>query len=322
MRVQEKLDSVKLIGNTYSISVNKGSGLLTAYEYNGISLLQSGPMVNIWRATIDNDSRQSKEWKKAGFDAIQHRMDDFSIRFIEEQAAVISVKSTLGAAGLGTCFNVWMTYSVYGSEDVIITTRVLPKEGLPPLPRLGLQMIMPGTFDRLSWFGLGPHECYIDRKVSGRLGVYGGTVQEQFVPYIKPQENGNKADARWAAVTNAMGTGLYIGGMPTFDISASHYDVNQVAKAKHTTDLVRLNETFVNMDYRQAPIGNHSCGEAPPLDCYMLHPEETTFTLRFKPFSNRDISPVQLNRRWPEPIAQEISASSTPIPTLKQEAIL
>lgn len=310
---------LRIKGNDFTIEWSKARGELSAFEYNGIPLLSAGPKVQIWRATIDNDSRQSKEWKKAGFDALTRRVNDMSFQ-LQNHAAQITVKSTHGAAGLGNCFTTWMTYTIYGSGDVIIQTRIVPREGLPPLPRLGLQMAMPDGFDQFSWFGLGPHECYIDRKESGRLGVYSGSVEDQFVPYIKPQENGNKADVRWAAVTNALGTGLFIDGLPMLDVSVSHYSTDNLTKAKHTSDLVRLNETIVNMDYRQAPLGNHSCGEAPPLDAYLLHPVDTLFSLRLKAFSTRDRTPMKLSKRLPESFNGE--DREHPAPISKQEVNL
>jgi beta-galactosidase/beta-glucuronidase len=315
--VTETKTAVQVHGNDFAIEFNKNRGVLTSFEYNGIPLLTAGPKVQIWRATIDNDSRQSKEWKTVGFDKLTHRMYEFSVRFYQDHAAQIIVKSALGAPALGNCFTTWMTYTIYGSGDVIISTRIVPREGLPPLPRLGLQMVMPGGFDQFSWFGLGPHECYIDRKQSGRLGVYCGSVQEQFVPYIKPQENGNKADTRWATVTNRLGTGLFIGGMPLLDVGVSHYSTENLTKSKHTYDLQRQAETFVNMDYRQAPIGNHSCGEAPPLDSYLFQPQDITFSLRLKPFSTRDRSPMKLSKLQPETL--EGGNDGQPVSILKQE---
>ncbi|MBE1441959.1 glycoside hydrolase family 2 TIM barrel-domain containing protein [Paenibacillus sp. OAS669] len=292
-------------GIDFSLKIDKSRGLLSAFSYNDVSLLASGPKVQLWRAAIDNDSRQSKEWKKAGYDALQQRVTEFTVRPFVSQALLVEVKSTLGAAGLPACFTVFMTYTVYGSGDVVITTCVEPREGmeLPPLPKLGLEMVMPEGFEQFSWFGLGPHECYEDRKESGRLGVYSGKVEDQFVPYIKPQENGNKADVRWAALTNLRGIGLWIGGMPTLNVGASHYSTENLSKAKHTYDLVRLKETVIHMDCRQAPIGNHSCGEAPPLDKYLVKPVKTTFTVRLKPFSNRDRTPMKLSKHQPEPVA-------------------
>ncbi|BFT71007.1 glycoside hydrolase family 2 TIM barrel-domain containing protein [Paenibacillus sp. P36] len=321
LRVEEQNTRLLVSGNDFCLVWDRNSGALSAFEYNGLPLLQSGPKVNVWRAPIDNDGRQAKEWRKAGYDALQQRLNEFSVQSYGDHAAQIKVKATLGAAGLGICFETCMVYTVYGSGDVFLKAHVNPRDGLPPLPRLGLQMVMPGTFDRLAWFGLGPHECYIDRKESGRLGIYAGTVQEQYVPYIKPQEHGNKAEARWATVTNTLGTGLFIGGLPMFDVSASHYATANVTRAKHTTDLVRLQETIVNLDHQQAPIGNHSCGEAPPLERYLLHPKKTIFELRLKPFSARDVSPMQVSKRWPAPFSLQGTDSETMIPLTLQGAI-
>ncbi|WP_028548324.1 glycoside hydrolase family 2 TIM barrel-domain containing protein [Paenibacillus sp. UNC451MF] len=317
LRTTETDTFLHIKGTDFSLDFDKSRGLISAFSYNDVSLLTVGPKVQIWRATIDNDSRQSKEWKKAGLDALQHRIQDVTIRPLNAQVMQFEVKSTLGAAGLPICFTVNMTYTVYGSGDAIISTHIVPRDGLPPLPRLGLEMVMSSGFNQFSWFGLGPHECYIDRKESGRLGVYSGKVEDQFVPYIKPQENGNKADARWAALTNLRGMGLFIGGMPMLDVSATHYATENLSQAKHTYDLVRLNETIVHMDYRQAPIGNHSCGEAPPLEKYLLKPEDTTFTVRLKPFSTRDRTPMKLSKQQPEPFHSK--SGDLNVPVTKQE---
>ena len=291
-------------GVDFKLAIDKSRGQLSALSYHDVPLLAAGPKVQLWRAPIDNDSRQAKEWKKTGYDALQQRVVDVTIRSLAPQVLQVEVNSILGAAGLPICFTVHTSYTVYGTGDIIITTTVAPTtEGLPPLPRLGLEMHLPEGFEQFTWFGLGPHECYEDRKASGKLGVYSGKVDDQFVPYIKPQENGNKADVRWAALTNIRGIGLFIGGMPTLNVSASHYSTENLSGAKHTHELVRLKETIVHMDYRQAPIGNHSCGEAPPLDKYLLKPEKTTFTVRLKPFSNRERTPIKLNHHLPELLA-------------------
>ncbi|MFE5320560.1 glycoside hydrolase family 2 TIM barrel-domain containing protein [Paenibacillus sp. NPDC056579] len=303
LRAVETNATVSIAGNDFAIEFDKHRGELTAFQYHGVPLLLSGPKVQIWRATIDNDSRQSKEWKKFGYNDLQQRVQEVSFHRHNDRAIQFAVKRVLGAAGLPTCFTMSTTYEIFGSGDVVISTEVVPREGLPPLPRLGLEMILPEGFDQFSWFGLGPHECYIDRKESGKLGIYSGTVQDQFVPYIKPQENGNKADARWAAITGIQGIGLFIGGMPTVNVSASHYAVDNLCEAEHIYDLIRLNETVIHIDYLQAPIGNHSCGEAPPLDTYLLKAQPMQFSIRLKPFFTRDRSPMKLSKYQPEQLS-------------------
>lgn len=297
--VQSEKD-VTVEGYHFKLHMGKDSGRLAGFEYNGIPLLNSGPALQLWRAPTDNDKRQSKAWVKAGFRHIQSRVDDFSVRLHDNRAVQIAVQETLGAAGVGSCCTIQTLYTVYGTGDIVLAVRFFPQEGLPPLPRLGMQMSLPASFNRFTWFGLGPHECYPDRKSSGRLGIHGGSVQEQFVPYIKPQENGNKSDVRWAAVTDSLGTGWFIGGMPLLDISVRHYSEEQLTAARNHADLIPLNETVVNMDYRQAPIGNYSCGEAPPLEKYLVLPEEMSFSLRLRPFSARERSPASLGKQLPE----------------------
>ncbi|WP_248927539.1 glycoside hydrolase family 2 TIM barrel-domain containing protein [Paenibacillus hamazuiensis] len=313
LRTDETEKLLHVSGEDFSIAFDKIRGEPVSFEYNGIQLLTSGPRIHLWRATIDNDTRQAKEWKKAGYDMLTVRVQDAAVRLYGDRAVEITVKSSLGAAGLGVCFAAQTIYTVYGTGDVTIAARIAPlREELPPLPRFGLQLAMPGEFDRFAWFGLGPHECYADRKASGRLGVYGGLVQDQYVPYIKPQENGSKADVRWAAVTNKLGVGLFVGGMPQLAVGVSHYSTEALANAKHTGDLVRLNETIVSLDYRQAPLGNHSCGEAPPLEKYLLIPQEMEFSLRLKPFSGKDLSPAKLSKRRPGPLPKRAGAPEAP----------
>lgn len=323
LRAEEDGPLLRLEGPDFRYAFDLEQGTLAAMEYNAVPLLTAGPSPQLWRAPIDNDARQAKIWKKAGYDALVHRVHETSQQR-QPGAARIAVRSSLGAAGLGVCFDVWMAYTVYGSGDIVLSVRMKPRGELPPLPRAGVRLALPSAFERFAWFGLGPHECYIDRKESGKLGVYAGAVPDQYVPYVKPQEHGNKADVRWAAVTNALGTGLFIGGMPTLNVGVSRYTAEQLAAAKHTHELTPSSETIVSIDYRQAPIGNHSCGEAPPLDKYLLRAEEILFSVRLKPFSTRDISPALLHKRQPEPLcwSDETGEAAEAAPlAARQEAI-
>lgn len=196
----------------------------------------------------------------------------------------VEVEAMLGARGELPAFRSTMTYTIDGWGECRLEAAIAPcRDGLPPLPRFGVVLRMPDAYDRFAWFGLGPHECYADRKESGKLGLYEGTIEEQFVPYIKPQENGNKADVRWATLSNAAGQGLRFAGEPRFDMSAHHYATDDLATATHAHLLKRLNETIVKIDAAQSGIGNHSCGDAPTLDAYLLKPQAMKLCVRLSP---------------------------------------
>ena len=131
------------------------------------------------------------------------------------------------------------------------------------------------------------------------VGLYSGLVQEQYVPYIKPQENGNKTDVRWAAVTNKQGLGLLAAGMPLMEVSAHHYTAEDFTLTPHAHELVRRHATMLNLDYRQGGLGSNSCGPE-PLPQYLLEPRATAFTVRLKPFSSEVNTPMRLWRQAPE----------------------
>lgn len=301
LSLEESASSFIIAGEQFTVTFDKRNGRLIDWQAAGEQLIKRGPGLQVWRAPIDNDGQQAKQWKKAGYHELVSTPMQVEARLIGDRAVQVKVTETHGPLGSGIVFASVMLYTVYGNGDIVVTMTVEPKqEELPHLPRLGLELSMPGSFDQLTWFGPGPHESYVDKKESARLGVYQGSVEEQFVPYIKPQENGNKTDVKWARISNKRGLGLFIQGLPKLDFSARHYSTENLTAAKHQHDLIRLDETIVNLDYAQNPIGNHSCGEGVPLEKYFIKPEKHTFTFRLRPFSNNDISPFTLSRQLPE----------------------
>ena len=180
-------------------------------------------------------------------------------------------------------------YSVMGNGDILIDTHVIPGGDQPAfLPRLGLTLTAPAGYNRLHWYGRGPHESYADRKQSAAVGVYQGAVADQLFPYILPQESGNKSDVRWAALTDAEGHGLIVtradaeGKAAFFDISARHCTDKELGAARHTYEVPQHDEVFLNIDYAQGGLGNGSCGPG-VLPQYQLLPEEARFRIRLRP---------------------------------------
>jgi hypothetical protein len=143
-------------------------------------------------------------------------------------------------------------------------------------------MTLPGAYDRFAWYGRGPHESYSDRWQGARVGVYRGTVDEQHVPYIVPQENGNKTDVRWVTLTDADGAGLRVDGMPLLNVSAHRYTAQDLTAALHTYDLKPREDITLNLDYVQCGLGNASCGPG-VLPAYLLTSEVYSYSLRLRP---------------------------------------
>jgi len=290
LRAEEDAGHIRVLGDGFSLSFCKRTGQLEDWLVHGVPLLASGPKLNFWRAPVDNDVRLAKEWVKAGYDRLVADVRSVSFSRQSESELAVEIDSVIGARGESVAFRARTVAVVSADGSLQLESRVEPKEGLPPLPRFGFELAMPAGFDRIDWFGRGPHECYADRKESGKLGVYRGSVQDQFVPYIKPQENGNKADVRWAAVTDGSGIGLRFAtaGEGHFNASAHHYSTEDLTRTSHVHLLTRLDETIVKLDAAQSGLGNHSCGYAPTLDKYLLWPDKAlTFALDIRPIMIR-----------------------------------
>jgi beta-galactosidase len=175
-----------------------------------------------------------------------------------------------------------ISYTIYGNGEVVIETHVAPDDNLPPLPRVGLTMTVPGRYNTFTWYGRGPHESYADRKLGARVGVYSGMVDEQYFPYIMPQENGNKTDVRWAKLTDENGFGLMAVGMPLLNVSAHHFTAQDLTKAQHPHELQRREDITFNLDYAQGGLGNGSCGPG-VLSQYLMQPQAYRYQLRLRP---------------------------------------
>ena len=155
------------------------------------------------------------------------------------------------------------------------TTKFKPSGNLPPLPRIGVVMRVAGEFENLCWYGRGPWENYPDRKRSADMGVWTGTVTGQYVPYVKPQETGNKEDVRWLTLTDTNGTGLLVTaeGKP-MAMSAIHFTAADLAAVRHNYELKPRPEVVLSLDAKQSGLGNSSCGPG-VLERYAVLPAGT-----------------------------------------------
>ena len=165
-------------------------------------------------------------------------------------------------------------YTIYASGRIAINTHFQPSDSsLPNIPRMGMQLHLPAEFHLMEWYGKGPHETYWDRKSSGEIGLWKGTVWEQLHRYSRPQETGNKTEVRWMSLTNHDGIGLKaIAHDAPLSMSAWQLEMEELAFAvgekgaesasglvpvttKHGGELVPGDRITWNIDYKQMGVG-------------------------------------------------------------------
>jgi beta-galactosidase len=291
-------------GNGFSVTFDAVKGLMTSYKKGDSELLTSGPVPNFWRAPTDNDfgnrlHNRSGVWRKAGEN---RKIKDFVVAHSNPETVNITMIFDL-VNGEGETIALYTSgYTISGSGDVQVENHFkMTKAELPEIVRMGMNLVMPRRFDQIVWFGRGPHESYRDRKTSAFVGLYSGTVAAQLWEYIRPQENGNKTDVRWMAITDATGEGLLFKGLPLLEVSAHHNTLEDFessgptvgwlqkgVKSRHTTDVKPRDLTSVNIDFGQMGVGGDDSWGALTHEQYRLTEREYRYSFIMRPVAAGD----------------------------------
>lgn len=279
-----------IIAGDLTAIASEEEGTLTSLKWKGTEVLLRGPKLNVWRAATDNDgikawtgqdSKALGKWRTAGLPDLHVEPAIIAARQKNDGTVDLYFQS-VGECRAGKIVHEHL-YSFQPTGEILVENDFRCDDTLPELPRLGVSLALRPGFENLAWFGRGPHENYTDRKRGAAVGLYHGTVTDQYVPYIVPQEHGNKTDVRWLTLANAKGTAIRFAATSRFlEASASHYTAADLYAATHTIDLTPRDEVIVNLDYAQRGLGTASCGPD-TLEQYRLPAGEYHFgyTIRF-----------------------------------------
>ncbi len=304
---------VEVSGQSFVATFSRADGTLSSLLYEGIEIIRTGLVPDFWRPPTDNDignrlHETSAVWKHAGSERTVQSVD---VNRVSDSIVRVDVESMVpvGQSHYRT------HYTVFGDGRILVENSFDPgAEGLPELPRFGMNMTLPGEFVRLNWYGRGPWESYWDRKTGAPVGAYGGAVGEQIHPYVRPQETGNKTDVRWLALSNADGAGLMAVGVPHLSASARPFlnqDLDFEAKSgvvgenlgprdlivmRHSYDVKARDLVTLNLDYKQRGVGGDDSWGAMPHEQYRLQPQSLSYSFYLVPFSSADGDLMEISR--------------------------
>ena len=196
---------------------------------------------------------------------------------------IVRVKARLQAADQTDGIDSLVTYRVFGDGQVVVENETVISDRLPFVPRVGLELVLPAGFERLVWYGRGPHENYCDRKLGAAVGMYESTVGEQFTPYVYTSESGGKEDTRWLALLDEEGCGLMAIGRIPLHFDALHYTVKDLEQAGHPYELTRLPETVLHLDGWHMGVGGDDGWDAPVHPEFRIPPGRYAFAFRLRP---------------------------------------
>lgn len=255
--LSEDSNTVTVSGAEFTLEIDKQQGLISKWLVRGENKLLQGPKDNFFRAPLDNDIGTSQadcidpnawvtRWENAGIgDLVSHCLAIEAVTLAH--SVLVNVEFGHYVEDKLLIASHWQ-YRINSQGEVHIDVNIDVAKSLPPLPRIGLELILPNSADSVSWFGRGPHENYPDRILSAHIARYFCSIEEMHTPYIFPSENGLRCDVKEASVGN-----LTLSGH--FHLAISRYSQANVALAKHSNELIDQQQLYVRADAFHMGVG-------------------------------------------------------------------
>ena len=285
MKLAAKKDNVIAVTTpNLTFKLDRTTGLISEYAYNGKSMLGEGGTLkpNFWRAPTDNDmganlQKKFKVWKNP-----QMNLKNIDVKK-DKKANTVTIVTSFDMPEVQGQMDI--TYLVFANTGAVkVTENFKATEGakVSDMFRFGMLLQMPYTMEKSNYYGRGPIENYSDRKDCMRIAIYNDDADNQYFPYIRPQESGTKSDIRWWKQTDATGLGLQVKSCAPFYASALHFDTEELddgdeKEQRHSFDLKKSKFTNLFLDAAHMGVGGENSWGAWPLEKYRVHYGNKTF---------------------------------------------
>ena len=285
MKLAAKKDNVIAVTTpNLTFKLDRTTGLISEYAYNGKSMLGEGGTLkpNFWRAPTDNDmganfQKKFKVWKNP-----QMNLKNIDVKK-DKKANTVTIVTSFDMPEVQGQMDI--TYLVFANTGAVkVTEDFKATEGakVSDMFRFGMLLQMPYTMEKSTYYGRGPIENYSDRKDCMRIAIYNDDADNQYFPYIRPQESGTKSDIRWWKQTDATGLGLQVKSCSPFYASALHFDTEELddgdeKEQRHSFDLKKSKFTNLFLDAAHMGVGGENSWGAWPLEKYRVHYGNKTF---------------------------------------------
>ena len=264
IRVEESNTTLSFSNNHFAICFNKVSGKLEKLSYSGEDYITSGPVLNMLRANIDNDMYKVKDWNEKYFIYKQQEQLE-GISYQEEPFGYsVLVNTHFSALSMAFGFKGEYSYKIYrdGTVELELSMKGFRYSSFAPefIPRIGVELSVPGKLSEVSWYGLGPEENYPDVQEHTRIGIYKKQIEEMHENYVMPQENGHREGTQWITLGNSEGSLQIVSSNP-IGFDAHHYTIEALEEAKHLGEIRKSEDIILHLDAKHSGVGSNSCGE-------------------------------------------------------------
>ncbi len=291
MSFKENDIDIQLEGKNFKITFNKLNGALSSYTQNGKELIPVPLLPHFTRPQTDNDKRGWKTHRvlKQWYEAVPKLVHISTGKCDGHHGSGTVITSTYSL--IHDSVMVVVNYCVFGNGIIEVNYSLQSKQGLPNIPKVGMQMGIERSYYNIEWFGKGPMENYIDKNYGFDAGIYNLPISKFMENYVVPQENGNRTDVRWMYLNNAKTKdGLLIVADSLLSMSAWPYTEENIQNAKHTNKLKDAGFITLNIDLVQMGVGgNDSWSDvAAPLAKYQIPAKDYRYSFYLVPFNAKN----------------------------------
>lgn len=286
---KESSSQLIINGENFDVALDKATGRIVSYKLGGNEVLDGALSPNFYRAYIDNDIHKIADAETFRYnidrESVKASAFEFSALEYGGKTKGVKVSTTLEYPSVSSSLD--LTYYILGSGEIKIDFSF--NAGVKYPPKLGSLLVLDKGYDTLSYFGRGPFENYSDRNRAADIGFYTTTVDDMLVDYIRPNDNGNRTDVRYAVINGAdkeYGI-IFAGEGNTLSVSASHYLPEGINKIRHLYQCTKLDSTVLNIDYKVEGVGSGSCFYD-TLEQYKIPGGKHTWSYSIRPFKNSD----------------------------------
>ena len=240
-------------------SVRRPAGADVPLDAEGLlafELLAAPPRLSLWRAPTDNDRilGLAALWRTWGVDRLSRTLKEIR----READGVVVSAEVKTASGIAVAHE--QRFKALDGGAVLVRETVRIPDELADLARVGIEFETVAGLEQVEWFGRGPVETYPDRRRAGAVGRWRSTVTDLYVPYVRPQESGGRADVRWLELSDGRGRGLRLELDVPRQVSATHFRAEDLATATHDVELVARAGATIHLDAAHRGLGTASCG--------------------------------------------------------------
>ena len=262
LEISEKNNVIVLTSDNFSVTFDKVKGGLSKLVYYNTEVISETMHPYLWRVPTDNDEGGGKRsyadrWRQAGLDKNDIRPNSITYKRINDGQVIIYVLNTIKTTYEDIVYEAHFT--VQGDGKIIVENWFNIPDEIPPLARVGLRTALPSNYNKVEWYGRGPHESYDDRKESAFVGIYKGKVENQHFMHVMPQENGNKTDVRWVKAISD-NSAVRLSGMPLINFNIQNYSTEALNNSKPSgvspsDNPERGDKTWLHIDFKQSGMG-------------------------------------------------------------------